>query len=76
MIIGDGDDRGRLEEKVRSLGLSFAGKIPEQEKVSHYCLGEIRQDIAVRALCEKLRSPNKIARTGWRLGTKLFGGPR
>jgi glycosyltransferase involved in cell wall biosynthesis len=33
MIVGDGDDRGRLEEKVTSLGLSeqiiFAGKISE-----------------------------------------------
>ena len=44
MIVGDGDDRSRLEEKVKSLGLSqqiiFAGKIPEHEKVSHYCLAD------------------------------------
>jgi glycosyltransferase involved in cell wall biosynthesis len=44
MIVGDGDDRGRLEEKVKSLGLSqqviFAGKILEHEKASHYCLAD------------------------------------
>ena len=44
MIVGDGDDRGRLDEKMMSLGLSeqiiFAGKLPEQEKVSHYCLAD------------------------------------
>jgi phosphatidyl-myo-inositol dimannoside synthase len=44
MIVGDGDDRSRLEEKVKSLGLSqqiiFAGKIPDHEKVSHYCLAD------------------------------------
>jgi phosphatidylinositol alpha-1,6-mannosyltransferase len=44
MIVGDGDDRSRLEEKVKSLGLSkkviFTGKIPEQEKASHYCLAD------------------------------------
>jgi phosphatidyl-myo-inositol dimannoside synthase len=42
MIVSDGDDRSRLEEKVKSLGLSeqiiFAGKISKREKVSHYCL--------------------------------------
>jgi phosphatidyl-myo-inositol dimannoside synthase len=44
IIVGDGDDRSRLEEKLKSLGLSrqiiFAGKIPEHEKVSHYCLAD------------------------------------
>jgi phosphatidyl-myo-inositol dimannoside synthase len=44
MIVGDGDDRSRLEGKVKSLGLSgqiiFAGKILEHEKVSHYCLAD------------------------------------
>jgi glycosyltransferase involved in cell wall biosynthesis len=36
MIVGDGDDRGRLEEKVKSLGLSeqiiFAGKFRNRRK--------------------------------------------
>jgi len=44
MIVGDGDDRTRLEEKVKSLGLSeriiFTGKIAEHEKVAHYCLAD------------------------------------
>jgi glycosyltransferase involved in cell wall biosynthesis len=38
MIVGDGDDRSRLEEKVKSLGLSeqiiFAGKISKRETAS------------------------------------------
>jgi hypothetical protein len=41
MIVGDDNHRDRLAEEVKSLSLSeqiiFAGKIPEQEKVSHYC---------------------------------------
>ena len=45
MIVGeDGDDRSRLEEKVKSLGLSkriiFAGKIWEHEKVAHFWLAD------------------------------------
>ncbi len=40
LIAGDGPDRGRLEKKVRSLGLEgrvvFAGRIPEEEKLDHY----------------------------------------
>jgi glycosyltransferase involved in cell wall biosynthesis len=44
MIVGDRDDRARLEEKAKSLGLSdqiiFAGKISENEKVSHFCLAD------------------------------------
>jgi phosphatidylinositol alpha-1,6-mannosyltransferase len=42
MIVGDGDDRHRLEQKARSLGISeqviFAGRITEVEKVSYHCL--------------------------------------
>ena len=41
MIVGDGDDRNRLEEKGKSLGLSeqiiFTGTISENEKVSYFC---------------------------------------
>jgi phosphatidylinositol alpha-1,6-mannosyltransferase len=44
VIVGDGNDRGRLEQKARSLGISgqviFAGRIPEEEKKSHYCLAD------------------------------------
>jgi phosphatidyl-myo-inositol dimannoside synthase len=44
MIVGDGDDRGRLEKKAKAMGVSeqviFAGKIAEQEKVSHLCLAD------------------------------------
>jgi phosphatidyl-myo-inositol dimannoside synthase len=44
MIVGDGDDRDRLERKAQSLGLSgqviFTGRIPEREKASHYGLAD------------------------------------
>jgi glycosyltransferase involved in cell wall biosynthesis len=44
MIVGDGDDRARLEQKTFSLGLServiFAGRISEEEKAAHYCLAD------------------------------------
>jgi glycosyltransferase involved in cell wall biosynthesis len=44
MIVGEGDDRRRLEKKVSALGLSkevmFTGRIPEQEKASHYSLAD------------------------------------
>ncbi len=44
MIAGDGDDRSRLEEKARSLGLTdriiFTGLIPEAEKADHYRLAD------------------------------------
>ena len=40
MIVGDGDDRPRLEAKAASCGVAqqviFAGQIPELEKVAHY----------------------------------------
>jgi glycosyltransferase involved in cell wall biosynthesis len=44
MIVGVGDDRNWLEQKAKSPGLSeqmiFTGKIPEHEKISHYCLAD------------------------------------
>jgi phosphatidyl-myo-inositol dimannoside synthase len=44
LIVGDGDDRGRLEEKANSLGLKkhiiFTGGISEAEKVAHYNLAD------------------------------------
>jgi len=45
LIVGDGDDRPRLETKVGLLGLTehvvFAGKAPESEKVAHYSLADV-----------------------------------
>jgi glycosyltransferase involved in cell wall biosynthesis len=42
LIAGDGDDRPRLEAKVKRLGIQkfvvFAGKPSEEEKVAHYSL--------------------------------------
>jgi phosphatidyl-myo-inositol dimannoside synthase len=44
LIVGDGDDRGRLEEKARVLGMAdrvvFAGFIGEEEKPDHYRLAD------------------------------------
>jgi len=44
LIVGDGRDRRRLEEKARSLGVGdrvvFAGFIPESEKTEHYRLAD------------------------------------
>jgi glycosyltransferase involved in cell wall biosynthesis len=44
LIVGDGDDRPRLEEKVKGLGLServiFTGYVPESEKIAHYNLAD------------------------------------
>lgn len=44
LIAGDGTDRPRLEEKVRTLGLGarvvFAGRIAEEEKADHYRLAD------------------------------------
>jgi len=44
LIVGDGDDRPRLEAKARSLGVAdrvvFAGFIPESEKADHYRLAD------------------------------------
>jgi glycosyltransferase involved in cell wall biosynthesis len=44
LIVGDGDDRPRLEAKARSLGMAdrvkFTGYIPEAEKADHYRLAD------------------------------------
>ncbi|MEJ2670846.1 MAG: glycosyltransferase [Deltaproteobacteria bacterium] len=44
LIVGDGDDRPRLEAKAVSLGVKdrvvFAGFIPEAEKADHYRLAD------------------------------------
>lgn len=44
LIAGDGLDRGRLEQKARSLGLTehvvFAGQVAEAEKADHYRLAD------------------------------------
>ena len=44
LIVGEGSDRRRLEEKVRALGLAdlvvFAGLVPEAEKADHYRLAD------------------------------------
>jgi phosphatidyl-myo-inositol dimannoside synthase len=45
LIVGDGDDKERLESKVASLGLNqhvvFAGRVPEVEKADHYRLADV-----------------------------------
>ncbi|MEP7087994.1 MAG: glycosyltransferase, partial [Gemmatimonadota bacterium] len=44
LVVGDGTDRERLEEKAESLGVSnrvvFAGFIAEEEKADHYRLAD------------------------------------
>jgi len=44
LVVGDGTDRRRLEEKVESLGVDkrvvFTGYVPESEKVDHYRLAD------------------------------------
>jgi glycosyltransferase involved in cell wall biosynthesis len=45
LIVGDGDDKQRLECKVASLELNdhviFAGRVPEEEKPDHYRLADV-----------------------------------
>jgi phosphatidyl-myo-inositol dimannoside synthase len=45
LIVGDGDDKQRLEHKAASLGLSkhvvFAGRVPEAEKADHYRVADV-----------------------------------
>jgi phosphatidyl-myo-inositol dimannoside synthase len=45
LIIGDGDDRPRLEAKAKAFAVAdnvvFAGRISESEKVSHYNLADV-----------------------------------
>ncbi len=45
LVVGDGDDRPRLEQKTRDLGLEdrvvFAGYVPEAEKVDHVRLADV-----------------------------------
>jgi glycosyltransferase involved in cell wall biosynthesis len=45
LIVGDGDDRVRLEAKAKALGLSdkviFTGRISEVEKVAHHNLADV-----------------------------------
>jgi glycosyltransferase involved in cell wall biosynthesis len=45
LVMGDGQDRGRLEAKARDLGVGdkvvFSGYIPEAEKAEHYRLGHV-----------------------------------
>jgi phosphatidylinositol alpha-1,6-mannosyltransferase len=44
LIVGEGDDRARLQDKARTLGVGervvFAGFIPEAEKAEHYRLAD------------------------------------
>jgi len=45
LVVRDGSDRRRLEEKAKSLGLTkhvvFTGYVPESEKVDHYRLADV-----------------------------------
>jgi glycosyltransferase involved in cell wall biosynthesis len=45
LAVGDGDDRPRLEQKARTLGVAdrvvFAGYVPETEKADHYRLADV-----------------------------------
>jgi glycosyltransferase involved in cell wall biosynthesis len=45
LVVGDGNDRPRLEQKTHELGVAdrvvFAGRIDEKEKVAHYRLADV-----------------------------------
>jgi glycosyltransferase involved in cell wall biosynthesis len=45
LVVGDGSDRERLEQKARALGVAdrviFAGNVPETEKADHYRLADV-----------------------------------
>lgn len=45
IVVGDGDDRARLEQKARALGVAdnviFAGHISEAEKADHFRLADL-----------------------------------
>lgn len=45
LVVGDGDDRARMEAKATTLGVRehvvFAGYIPESEKADHYRLADV-----------------------------------
>jgi len=45
LVVGDGDDRARLQRKATGLGIGshvvFTGFIPENEKVDHYRLADV-----------------------------------
>ena len=45
LVVGDGSDRSRLEEKARALGVAdrvvFTGNVPEVEKADHYRLADV-----------------------------------
>lgn len=45
LIVGDGDDRRRLEEKALTLEVAdrvvFTGRVPEEEKADHYRLADL-----------------------------------
>lgn len=45
LIVGDGDDRARLEAKARDLGVEervvFAGYVPDDEMIDHYRLADV-----------------------------------
>jgi glycosyltransferase involved in cell wall biosynthesis len=44
LVVGDGSDKSRLEEKARSLGVAdkvvFTGRVDERHKVAHYRLAD------------------------------------
>jgi glycosyltransferase involved in cell wall biosynthesis len=45
LVVGDGSDRERLEQKARALGVAdrvvFTGNVPEAEKADHYRLADV-----------------------------------